>query len=193
MSPILILNLELDPQTQPVVVVVVVGLVALLAVTIWAPLCSTAATPQALPEPSGSFYLTEYRFSAIEAPTACSTGYHMASLWEILEPSHLAYDVTLGLTADDSGLGPPTGSAQHGWLRTGYGSANSPPAGQANCNAWTTATGTGTVAYLPDDWTAGNQDIGVWVVLDYSAVGAAVPRVWCVSHELLYLPTVYRQ
>src|SRR5262245_25332331 len=66
------------------------------------------------------FYLTQDNtFDALEAPNACAAGYHMASLWEIFDPSSLVYDTALGHLSGD-GSGPP--EFHIGWIRTGGGS-----------------------------------------------------------------------
>ena len=44
---------------------------------------------------SREFYLTQLRHLAGEATTACA-GFHMASMWEILDPSNLRYNTNLG-------------------------------------------------------------------------------------------------
>ena len=117
------------------------------------------------------FYVTRMLFKADEAPTACAPGYHFASLWEIADPSNLEYDTSLGLTSPDSGSGPPTAIhflygtlVTRGWVRTGRFAGTLSTAGQANCNAWTSDSGShgGTTVNLPSDWTAGEQDVGVW-------------------------------
>ncbi len=49
------------------------------------------------------FYLTrENTFDGSEAPSACAAGYHMASLWEIFDPSNLVYDTALGHPSGDA-------------------------------------------------------------------------------------------
>jgi hypothetical protein len=108
----------------------------------------------------------------------CAMGYHFASLWEILDPSNLRYNINQGAMREDSGMGPPTVSI--GWVRTGYnGDASSTP-GQANCNGWDQDTGTGTVIGLPSDWTdASQQDIPPW---DASlGTCSTSTQVWCVA------------
>jgi hypothetical protein len=67
------------------------------------------------------FYLTQDGYDGSQALSACAQGYHMASLWEILDPSNLSYDTSLGATVADSGSGPPNGS---GWIRTGFIASN---------------------------------------------------------------------
>jgi hypothetical protein len=108
----------------------------------------------------------------------CASGYHFASLWEIMDPSNLKYDTALGLMRDDSGEGPPTYLAS-GWVRTGYDSSISTTAGSGNCNVWAGTSGNGTYASLSNQWTAGLEDIHVWEVGSNSCGGALY--VWCVE------------
>ena len=67
-----------------------------------------AAASTASAEKARKFYLTQTGFTGSQALTACANGYHMASLWEILDPSNLRYNTTLGFTTQDSGFGPPS-------------------------------------------------------------------------------------
>lgn len=119
--------------------------------------------------------------------TACASGYHFALLWEIVDPSNLQYNNSLGLTSPDSGHGLPVAipffSAAlpvRGWVRTGRLAGTSSTPGQGNCNAWTSASGfyRGTIVNLPSNWTAGDQDVGVWNA--YTSVCDSPRRVWCV-------------
>jgi hypothetical protein len=128
------------------------------------------------------YYLTESGFNnGAEALTACASGYHMASLWEIMDPSNLKYNTDLGRQQTDSGQGPPSDAL--GWVRTGYESrgSSSYPAGQGNCLAWTIGTYSywGTQAKLLSDWTAGNEDIHVWEASTWQCNRNA--PVWCVE------------
>ncbi len=137
------------------------------------------------------YYLTKTLHKGVTAPTACAEGYHFASLWEILDPSNLKYDTILGKTKADSGQGPLTGTI--GWVRTGYKINNTSTAGQGNCNAWTSSSGSGTNVRLPSNWTAGGQDIYVWEVLTTSC--GASTYVWCVADNvsgLVYLPMILK-
>src|SRR5207245_10636606 len=59
------------------------------------------------------FYLTNESFQGNQAITACASGYHMASRFEILDVSVLQYDTGKGLTTDDSGAGPPSMAASY--------------------------------------------------------------------------------
>lgn len=128
------------------------------------------------------FYLTnnDAFFDGSQALGACAAGFHMASMFEILDVSGLVYDSTLGITSDDSGNGPP--SAHGGWARNGYFSASS------NCSAWTSTTGNGNRASLMSTFGQFNNDDGnnelvpqmsPWVATNEACANAS--RVWCVE------------
>ena len=107
------------------------------------------------------YYMTQGSYSGPNALTACASGYHMASLWEIVDPSNLEYNTSLGFTRNDSGQGPPT--FYWSWVRTGYFSSVANTAGEGNCNGWVSESNSdyGTMANLPSNWVGG-QDINVW-------------------------------
>ena len=151
-----------------------------------APLASSAS--------QRGYYLTQGSYDGSEALTACADGYHMASLWEILDPSNLKYNTDLGYTQDDSGQGPPSSIFSGGWVRTGFSSYASTTPGEGNCNAWTSSDSghRGTWAHLPDDWTAGGEDMHVWEV--YTGLCHQSGYVWCVEDYIatVYLPLVLR-
>ena len=66
-------------------------------------------------DPRKAYYLTQTTHNGGQARSACAAGYHMASLWEILDTSNLRYNTELGFTQEDSGFGPPTvGPPHHG-------------------------------------------------------------------------------
>jgi hypothetical protein len=126
----------------------------------------------------------------------CAEGYHFASLWEILDPSHLKYNTTLGVTHADSGQVPPAVTV--GWIRTGSGRSSSSTPGIGNCDGWDSSSDSdwGTLARLPRDWTAG-QDIHVWQVDTTTCNTAVLVRVWCVADNVavsipLYLPLILK-
>ena len=128
------------------------------------------------------FYLTQENiFDGIEAPSACATGYHMASLWEIFDPSSLVYDAALGHMTGD-GVGPP--EFHIGWIRTGGGSGvgqNDTP-GERNCAAYTTndPDTKGTVVALRTNWTSGSGVISPWTAS--TRVCDQPVFVWCVQN-----------
>jgi len=127
------------------------------------------------------FYLTKENHQGNTTLTACATGFHMASLWEIFDPSNLTYDTSLGAIAADSGQGPPNNNL--GWIRTGFDSAtNIGAAGEANCAAWTTNANAsnGTFAGLDVTWffSAGTRTdpwFGSTASCDFAK------PVWCVA------------
>jgi hypothetical protein len=157
-----------------------------------APLDHARVRPLAASTGMRGYYLTATGHGGAGALTACADGYHFASLWEIMDPSHLKYDTTLGDTNDDSGQGPYT--ARWGWVRTGYDNSTSSTAGQGNCDGWISSDDSeqGTGAYLPANWTAG-QDIHVWRVGPMSCDTKA--SVWCVADDVsapIYLPIILK-
>ena len=122
--------------------------------------------------PMRLYYLTNSpRFNGSQALGACASGYHMASLWEVHEPSNLRYATKLGATRADAGLGPAEGVA--GWVRFG-GVAQSTATG-GTCDAWTTGAEAnwGTAAYLVP------QNGGGWVLEPYRC--STTFPVWCVQ------------
>ncbi len=176
----LVINVNLTRGLVSLLILILLT-VALLGYLAWGREEAAASNPQAGLAASTNmrqYYLTKTNYNGANASTACASGYHMASLWEILDPSNLEYNTTLGHARDDSGEGPPV--YYSGWVRTGYNGSSANIAGQGNCNAWTSSgpNDYGTVAYLPPDWTAG-QDIHIWRVGTRTCENA-VP-VWCVK------------
>jgi len=129
-----------------------------------------------------SFYLTRTGHDGIEALTACAPGYHMASLWEIFDPTDLRYDTSLGFVQDDSGAGPPIG---FGWIRTGVEArlVSNTFGGPVNCRAWTSDNGAlheGTAVSLTNVWhSSAGSPLSHWQA---TVSTCADPfRVWCVQ------------
>ena len=159
-------------------ILVVVALLTYLTLTGESAAASETETAAVQVTGMRQYYLTELEYKGDEVLTACATGYHMASFWEIADPSNLKYNTSLGYMRDDSGHGPPY---KAGWVRTGYASSGSNVAGRANCLLWASNSGTdyGTRAYLPSSWTVGDEDLGVWVVNSGSC--AISTAVWCIE------------
>lgn len=178
------IRLKLDNAGLRLIVITVL-LLGLTGSVAWAREGAGPPTAPLLQGGSGrSYYLTETMHTGKYADEACASGYHMASLWEILDTSNLAYDTTLGYqpTPGDAGEGPPTGIDKGGWIRTGYvGSVGYSDPGKHNCAAWTyEIAGTwGTYVYLPADWSAPGSTMGVWAVAN--AECDTSQRVWCVG------------
>jgi hypothetical protein len=130
------------------------------------------------------FYLTKpFTHTGAQTLSACAAGYHMASLWEIHDPTNLRYDTELGFTESDSGFGPPT---HGGWIRTGGVANTVGGAGVGNCNAWTSANGAdfGTIVFLANDWATPLFGWPVTVVDPWVAQANTCDfpsRVWCVQ------------
>jgi hypothetical protein len=201
------LRVRYHHQAIPRGVLALVLLPALLLVALTASRvrATAPASPAALSATTfgvRQYYLTKTTFQAGDARTACASGYHFASIWEIADPSALKYNTDLGRTGTDSGEGPPTqltgfgySIVARGWVRTGYSTSSSETVGQANCSGWGTSDGLawGTAANLPSDWTAGEQDVGVWNT-EVRTCNTSL-RVWCVQDDSVwrvFLPLVLR-
>lgn len=138
---------------------------------------SSAAGPKR--DSRRAYYLSQLSVAGDQALAACVSGFHMASLYEILDPSSLRYDTTFGVVTGDSGSGPPR---NFGWIRTGnvtQSSTTSIP-GNANCNAWQTSSPDiyGSLVGL-DDWTNAAISIHPWRAT--SARCNSIVNVWCVE------------
>ena len=127
------------------------------------------------------FYLTKDGFTGAQAINACAKGYHMASLYEIFDVSNLRYNTVLGLTADDSGSGPPT--SDFGWIRTGQSSSASSMPGVGNCFVWSSdlSTADGTAVQLRFNFDFQSDDVVNPWTSDAAPCHAAI-RVWCVQN-----------
>ena len=126
------------------------------------------------------FYLTpDVVENGANALTACDAGFHMASIYEILDVSNLRYDTYRGHTTDDSGQGPPAGFG--GWVRTGTSSYTGAVLGRANCNAWTSssASHSGTWANLADTWVPPTIEPTNWQGMLLPCDAPSL--VWCVE------------
>jgi hypothetical protein len=97
----------------------------------------SGATTSTSTAPARHYYLTKANFNGNETLTACASGYHFASFAEILDPTVLTYNKSLGRSAADDGAGPPV--VAFGWLRTGYASNSTVngPGVPTNCSLWT--------------------------------------------------------
>ena len=88
-----------------------------------------------VPAKAKMYYPTVFGFTGGDAITACDSGFHMASISEIQDPSSLQYadrsTAAYDSLVDGQRLGPP--SNHMGWVRT----AGYPLTGfQDNCNFW---------------------------------------------------------
>jgi hypothetical protein len=136
---------------------------------------------------SRKYYQTNTNFTGGQATTACASGFHMASIYEILNISLLTYDTTLGCTTEDSGSGPPATTG--GWIRTGFIATDltSGP-GASNCLAWSSNSpnDSGSIATLPHHWdptpgVAGSIST-VAPFVGSTAPCSAPQAVWCVQN-----------
>lgn len=153
---------------------------------------SAVASTPLQPYTMRGYYLTKNRVQGNAASTACGPGYHMASMWEILNPSTLKYDTTLGAAEDDSGSGPPSANRIGvGWMRGGSRSSGAAIEGLSNCLVWTDNSSNhyGTAAGLPGDLSTKTTASPVypWVPAGNPANGGAIAcstaiAVWCVQN-----------
>lgn len=185
------------PSDLVALLILALLLAACLGYLLWVERAEAAPALQAPQSPSPrlrGYYVTSTLVNGSQAPLACEAGYHMASLWEIADPSNLKYNPGLptSLQHPDSGQGPPAG--QIGWVRTGYASSSTTGIpGQDNCDSWTSNSDgeSGTYVSLATDWTAG-ADIHVWAAGTYPCNWSL--SVWCVEDtvHVLFLPLVMR-
>jgi hypothetical protein len=131
-----------------------------------------------------SYYLTPNEAFGDEVLDQCARKFHFATIWEIRDTSNLTYDVSRGLTTDESGYGPPTGFL--GWIGSGSG-------GQPSCDNWTSSANgeqfpelgrIGTVGILdPTELFNVPPDFGGdgWELRHHPCWHSA--HVWCVSNR----------
>jgi hypothetical protein len=133
-------------------------------------------------DPRRSYYLTQTTHNRSQALSACGSGYHMASLWKILDPSNVKYDTQLAITNGGSGLGPP--SVLRGWVRTGFSSSEPGTfePGRAKCAAWTIGDNSqaGTFVSLNQEWDGGSFT-NVNQFIPNVAGCQSLAQVWCVQ------------
>lgn len=165
-------------------------LAGVIGALVWSPGRAVASPTQAEHSDPLQYYLTKDMFEGDQVLSACALGFHMASLWELLDTSNLRYNTTRGYTRPDSGYGPP---AMGGWIRTGAESGSTTTPGTGNCQAWTSGSASdyGSHASLPARWEEDFEDLVGWSV-DTHACSDPI-RVWCIGDEsIIYLPLVMR-
>jgi hypothetical protein len=130
------------------------------------------AAPARNSDPRRGYYVTKTKHTGSGALTACAAGYHMASIYELVNPPVLRYETTLGVADANSGSGPPSGGDGVGWARTGG------PEYRGHCSVWTSddATHFGTQAYFT---LAGVEQVpSLRVFTPYCSSQAGV---WCIQ------------
>ena len=127
------------------------------------------------------YYQTSATFTGNLALTACTTGYHMATLAEIFDTASLRYakEIPGAVQGQDSGNGPPYSIT--GWIRTGVGSGTNNQVGAGNCQLWTSSSVShfGTTVGLNPDWLGAVTNISPWAGVTFTCNNAR--RVWCVQ------------
>ena len=174
----LVLTIDLTRSLVAALLVTAVAVAIVLLARSPAPASAAGEAVSAATDSMRRYYLGGPVMANV-AIDGCASGYHFASLWEILDPSNLVYNNDLGVDAPDSGEGPPT--TWTGWVRTGYNTDHGAIVGHANCDGWTSISGIdhyGTTARLPSSWSAGGE-LHVW---DVNLQDCAVPgHIWCVE------------
>jgi hypothetical protein len=127
------------------------------------------------------YYQTSATFAGNQALTACTTGYHMATLAEIFDTTVLRYakEIPGAAQSADSGNGPRYSVT--GWVRTGVGSQVNNQIGAANCQVWTSNISThfGTAVGLNPDWLGAITNISPWTGVTFTC--NTLKPVWCVQ------------
>ena len=132
------------------------------------------------------YYLSSETVMGGEVGRVCRAGFHMASLWEILDTSNLKYASDFGVKILDQGAGPPAGI--WGWVRTGWTTTSgstegSSTPGQAHCFLWGHSTDDyrGTRVRLTNDWRREfrNMPIAPWEADARKCNNRE--HVWCVQ------------
>jgi hypothetical protein len=143
--------------------------------------CALAVSALALTRSTDSvlaprlFYVTPGLFAGNQVLTACASGYHLASIWEIRDPSNFAYDTRRGLRNASYQAGPP--AFLEAWLDDGQ-----EPNVNHDCTGWTDSSGSfGRTAYLGIHYAG-----PVFYELAQTDCGEE-HHVWCASDA--YLPT----
>ena len=124
------------------------------------------------------YYLTKNSVAGGLALESCANGYHMASVYELLDFGSLKYETNLGRTLDDSGFGPPAG--QFGWARSGSGSS-----AFENCVNWTSfhPDTEGLAIKLPTAIESATPAtvLSPWITARAQCAPSTLP-VWCVQN-----------
>jgi len=134
------------------------------------------------------YYLTRNIFDGGDAIKACDSGFHMSSISEIQDPSHLQYAMSNSsayVPARDEGSEPP--AALDGWVRTGLPSAFLDPFSRSDdCDLYTTRSiaVSGTTVHLLSLWDVDvpntNPDPVRWWISSATTCASNL-RVWCVE------------
>jgi hypothetical protein len=173
--PLSRLGRHLSAVNMRLVGCVAVGVVVGVGLSLW----PNVSAQQGRPFQGTKFYLTTTLHDGANALTACANDFHMASIWEIVDPSNLQYDTRLGTTTADSGSGPP--SFPGGWIRTGGSSSAT-----TNCSVWSSNNPgqNGNIVLLPEDdglgpWNGTGVQVSPWLP---GRGNCSTPfRVWCVQ------------
>jgi len=191
----LTLRITCDRRVRPPLLILLLVLLLLGSIAPEDPVSAQTGTAAAFIPASGGrhVYLTKTNYATNQVRTACASGYHTASFWEIVDVSNLIYDYDhpAAYTQADSGYGPP--SYWYGWVRTGYGSSSSSTTGTGNCNNWSSTSNSvyGVSVRLSRTWETAPGDIGPWDATSFTCNYTG--PVWCVGDFCtVYLPAVLK-
>ena len=126
------------------------------------------------------YYLTKATVMGDKALTACASGYHMASIVELSDLSHLHYLTTYAgayqAPGTDQGDGPPLQGA--GWVRTNN------ILGLNNCMDWTSnsSSSTGTIGYIYGQYDTTTEQAQVYWIFNATLICNNKFSVWCIEN-----------
>ena len=127
-----------------------------------------------------AFYLTTTQHTGDQASIACAAGFHMASMWEVVDPSNLRYDDSLGFrNPNQDSNGAPSGKS--GWIATGTEPIAAGLPGETNCSSWSSSSGEllGTAASLELVWNSTATAVSPWHAWTFTC--NTRERVWCME------------
>jgi hypothetical protein len=129
-----------------------------------------------------AFYLTKTEHTGDQALIACAAGFHMASMWEVIDPSNLGYDNSLGFrNPNQDSSGAPSGKS--GWIATGTESVAAGLPGETNCSSWSSSSSSdellGTAASLELVWNSTATAVSPWHAWTFTC--NTRQRVWCIE------------
>ncbi len=155
------------------------------AIFLLATLCCVAVVVS-LPHTASAqkkYYLTSKTYPANQVLKACASGYHMASVLELINPERLIYNYSVLYAlyqGGDQGHGPPINVS--GWVR----SSNIPSLINASCEAgglpWTdtSQSNNGAIATSTVFWDI--NDVATHAMAITNDFCDALRNVWCIQN-----------
>lgn len=151
------------------------------------PACPDVTCPSAPAPAARRYYLTAGLYDGAAASTACASGFHLASVWELYDLGALRYDGPAGEVhvVEAAGPGPyMEGSDAYGWMRNGVTQADTLQDPGANCAHWTSSEPghwgqTGAPTRSGISTTYPQTVYGAWFMQPFRC--ATMIRAWCVE------------